>query len=35
MREIAYWQAINEALEEEMKRDVNVFLMGEDIAIYG
>jgi pyruvate/2-oxoglutarate/acetoin dehydrogenase E1 component len=35
MREIYYWQAINEALEEEMRRDPTVFLMGEDIAIYG
>ena len=35
MREIAYWQAINEALEEEMRRDKTVFVMGEDVAIYG
>jgi pyruvate/2-oxoglutarate/acetoin dehydrogenase E1 component len=35
MREVYYWQAINEALEEEMRRDPTVFLMGEDIAIYG
>lgn len=35
MRQIPYWQAINEALEEEMKRDERVFLMGEDIGIYG
>lgn len=35
MREIAYWQAINEALQEEMDRDPNVFLLGEDIGIYG
>lgn len=35
MREIAYWQALNEALIEEMDRDPYVFLMGEDIAIYG
>lgn len=35
MRQIPYWQAINEALEEEMKRDPRVFLMGEDIGIYG
>ena len=35
MREISYWQALNEALQEEMDRDPNVFLMGEDIAIYG
>lgn len=35
MRQIPYWQAINEALEEEMRRDDRVFLMGEDIGIYG
>lgn len=35
MRQIPYWQAINEALEEEMKRDERVFLMGEDIGAYG
>ena len=35
MKEIMYWQAINEALDEEMRRDPNVFIMGEDVAIYG
>jgi pyruvate/2-oxoglutarate/acetoin dehydrogenase E1 component len=35
MRKIKFRQAINEALREEMKRDERVFLMGEDIAIYG
>ena len=35
MREITYRQALNEALSEEMERDPKVFLMGEDIAIYG
>ncbi|OIO72868.1 MAG: alpha-ketoacid dehydrogenase subunit beta [Elusimicrobia bacterium CG1_02_37_114] len=35
MKQLFYWQAINEALEEEMKRDPNVFVMGEDVAIYG
>jgi pyruvate/2-oxoglutarate/acetoin dehydrogenase E1 component/TPP-dependent pyruvate/acetoin dehydrogenase alpha subunit len=35
IRHIPYWQAINEALEEEMKRDPHVFLMGEDIGVYG
>ena len=29
MREIAFWQAINEALAEEMARDETVFMMGE------
>ncbi|MBU0951267.1 MAG: alpha-ketoacid dehydrogenase subunit beta [Elusimicrobia bacterium] len=35
MHEVQYWKAINEALEEEMKRDPSVFVMGEDVAIYG
>lgn len=35
IRQIPYWQALNEALEEEMKRDERVFLMGEDIGVYG
>ena len=35
MREITYVQALNEALREEMKRDERVFVMGEDIGIYG
>lgn len=35
MREITYAQAINEALREEMTRDDNVILMGEDIALFG
>lgn len=35
MREITYAQAINEALCEEMTRDPGVFLMGEDIGVYG
>ena len=34
-RKIRYWQAIQEALREEMKRDPRVFLMGEDIGLYG
>lgn len=35
MREITYRQALNEALAEEMERDQSVFLMGEDVAVYG
>ena len=31
MREIFYWQAINEALEEEMKRDESIFILGEGV----
>jgi len=35
MREIPYWQALQEALREEMERDAGVFLIGEDIGVYG
>ena len=34
MREITYRQALNEALAEELERDRNVFLMGEEVAEY-
>jgi pyruvate/2-oxoglutarate/acetoin dehydrogenase E1 component len=34
-REITYVQALNEALREEMRRDERVFVMGEDVAIWG
>jgi pyruvate/2-oxoglutarate/acetoin dehydrogenase E1 component len=35
MREITYAQAIKEAMSEEMRRDEKVFLMGEDVGVYG
>ena len=35
MREISYAEAIQEALREEMQRDERVFLMGEDVGLYG
>lgn len=35
MREITYVEAIREALRQEMRRDKNVFLIGEDLGIYG
>jgi pyruvate/2-oxoglutarate/acetoin dehydrogenase E1 component len=35
MSEISYRDAIREALQEEMKRDESVFIMGEDVADYG
>jgi len=35
LRQISYAQAIAEALREEMERDERVFLMGEDIGVYG
>lgn len=34
LREITYRQALNEALAEELERDPNVFLMGEEVAEY-
>ena len=35
MREITYKDAIKEAMSQEMRRDENVFLMGEDVGLYG
>ena len=35
MRKITYAEAIREALRQEMRRDENIFLIGEDIGIYG
>jgi pyruvate/2-oxoglutarate/acetoin dehydrogenase E1 component len=35
MREIAYREALNEALVEEMARDPRVFVLGEDVGRYG
>ena len=35
MRELTYREAIREALREEMQRDKNVFLFGEDVATAG
>jgi len=35
MREITYREALREGLREEMKRDEQVFLLGEDIAEFG
>ena len=34
MREIAFREALREAMNEEMRRDPNVFLMGEEVAEY-
>ena len=31
-RKITYQQAINEDLDQEMSRDQNVIVMGEDVA---
>jgi len=35
MREIRYYEALIEAMAEEMRRDERVFLMGEDIGLFG
>ena len=35
MRTISYSEAINEALREEMQRDPNVFIIGEDVGTMG
>lgn len=35
MAEITYLQAITDALREELQRDPRVFLLGEDIGVYG
>jgi acetoin:2,6-dichlorophenolindophenol oxidoreductase subunit beta len=34
-RQITYAEALNEALREEMRRDAAVFVMGEDVAVWG
>ena len=35
MAEITYLEAIREAIDEEMARDENVFIMGQDIGVFG
>ena len=35
MRDISYAEAIREALWEEMARDPSVFVMGEDVGVFG
>jgi pyruvate/2-oxoglutarate/acetoin dehydrogenase E1 component len=35
MREISYAEALREAMRQEMQRDEHVFLIGEDIGVYG
>ncbi len=35
MRQISYAQALQEAMREEMLRDERVFIMGEDVGLYG
>lgn len=35
MKEMTYKDAVNLAMREEMRRDNDVFLMGEDVGVYG
>ncbi|MBP1721472.1 MAG: pdhB [Deltaproteobacteria bacterium] len=35
MPEITYREALNDALREEMQRDASVFVLGEDVGLYG
>jgi 2-oxoisovalerate dehydrogenase E1 component beta subunit len=35
MKEITYLEAIKEAMDEEMARDASVFILGEDVGVYG
>ena len=35
MREITYTEAVREAMSEAMRENTDVFLMGEDIGVYG
>ena len=35
MRDLTYAEALREALRQEMQRDSRVFLIGEDIGVYG
>jgi len=35
MRKVTYIEAITQALDEEMARDESVFMIGEDIGLYG
>jgi len=34
-KDLAYWQALNRALDEEMALDDSVFVLGEDVGLYG
>ena len=34
-REITYLEAVREAMSQEMRRDPEVFLIGEDVGVYG
>ena len=34
-KKMRYWEAVRDAMREELQRDPQVFLMGEDIGLYG
>ncbi|MFL5540256.1 MAG: alpha-ketoacid dehydrogenase subunit beta, partial [Longimicrobiaceae bacterium] len=34
MAVVTYREALNQALDEEMARDPDVFLMGEEVGVY-
>ena len=34
-RQLSFSEAINEAMAEEMRRDDGVFLIGEDVGVFG
>ena len=35
MREITYAEAVREAMSEAMREDQDIFMLGEDIGVYG
>ena len=35
MAEVTYLEAIKQGMVEEMRRDEHVYIMGEDVAVYG
>lgn len=35
MRELTYLEAVREAMQQEMRKNDNVFILGEDIGLYG
>ncbi len=35
MRKLTFAQALNEALRQEMRRDPNIYVAGEDVGVYG
>src|SRR5579864_5701209 len=35
MAEVTYLEAIRQGMQEEMRRDERVYIMGEDVGVYG